>query len=499
MVLAELLERNARELGKRVALVCGDQRLTFEEVADLTGGLAGGLAAEGVQRGDVVVLLLPNSVEYALSLFALSALGAGALLLDPQSKEHELSLAFADSKPRAVVTDQKGLGRSLAVAERLGQRIRAFSVGAAPSEARSLQSLGESRERADLSGGSPDDVLIHQYSSGSTGRPKRAARTQAQCSAEARIVTETLTLTPDDTILCAIPLFHAYGLGDCFFAAAGSGARLVLQPQVQPFMVKRQRTLELIEDERVTVFPAVPYMAELLSTAPGDADMSSMRYCFSAGTALPHAVFTAFDERFGVPVRQLYGCTESPSIAVNLELDPRQTAHSVGLPFRDVRIRVESENGTPLPPGEVGEIGVQSPVAATSYLGEGPTDRRTFRSGWVFPGDVGTLDGEGRLTIVGRTKVFIDVLGHKVDPLEVEDVLLLHPAVEDVVVVGARKETTDGEVIKAAVVTSAPCSERELIHFCKERLASFKVPQTVEFHETIPRSLLGKVLRKELV
>jgi long-chain acyl-CoA synthetase len=498
-VLAALLEKNARELGDRVALVCGEERLSHAELADRTERLAGGLAAGGIERGDTVVLLLSNCTEYPLSLLALSALGAGALLLDPQSKEHELSLAFADAQPRAVITDQKGLGRSLAVAERLGQPIQAISVGAAPSEARSLHELMDAGDRAELLGGSPEDVLIQQFSSGSTGRPKRAARTQGHCGAEARIVTETLALTPDDTILCAVPLFHAYGLGDCFFASVGSGATLVLQPQVQPFMVKRQRTLELIEEERVTVFPAVPYMAELLASAPGDADLSSLRFCFSAGTALPHETFTAFDERFRVQVRQLYGCTESPSIAVNLDPDPRPTASSVGRPFRDVEVRIQGEDGRELAPGEVGEIGVKSPVAATGYLGQGRGDHRTFRDGWIFPGDLGTLDDEGRLTIVGRTKIFIDVLGHKVDPFEVEDVLLLHPAVEEVVVVGARKEASDVEVIKAAVVPSAPCSERELIHFCKERLASFKVPQAVEFHESIPRSSLGKVLRKELV
>ncbi len=497
-MLAALLERNARDLGGRTAVVSGDERLTFAELADRSARLAGGLAANGVERGDVVILLLPNCVEYAVSLFALSALGAGAQLLDPQSKGHELSRAFSDAQPRAVITDQKGLGRSLAVAESLGQRVVAISVGAAPSEARSFPELVDTGPPADLSGGSADDILIHQYSSGSTGRPKRAVRTQGHCAAEARMVTETLSLTPDDTILCAVPMFHAYGLGDCFFAAAGSGARLVYQPQVQPFVVKRQATLELIEQERVTIFPAVPFMVELLAGAPGDADVSSLRYCFTAGTALSGEAFAAFDERFGVPARQLYGCTESPSIAVNLDPDPRPTAKTVGLPFKGVRVRIETEDGADAPPGTAGEIGVQSPVAATGYVGQaGEVDRRTFRDGWIFPGDLGTLDEGGRLTVVGRTKIFIDVLGHKVDPLEVEDVLLLHPAVEEVVVVGAEKN--GGELIKAAVVSNTPCSERELIHFCKERLASFKVPQVVEFLETIPRSPLGKVLRKELV
>jgi long-chain acyl-CoA synthetase len=132
-------------------------------------------------------------------------------------------------------------------------------------------------------------------------------------------------------------------------------------------------------------------------------------------------------------------------------------------------------------------------------VGETYGDHVTFRDGWVFPGDLGVLDDEGRLTIVGRTKIFIDVHGHKVDPLEVEDVLVQHPAVEEVVVVGAEDRRRKGIVVKAAVVARGPCTEREIIHFCKERLALFKVPQVVEFRESIPRSPLGKVLRKELV
>jgi long-chain acyl-CoA synthetase len=498
-VLAALLQRNANDLAGRVAVVSGEDRVTFEELADQVERLAGGLAANGVGRGDVVVLLLPNCLEYAVSLYALSALGAGALLLDPQSKGHELSLAFADAQPRAVVTDQKGLGRSLAVADELGQRIVAVSVGAAPSEARSFEALLDSGRRAELSGGRPDDILIHQYSSGSTGRPKRAVRTQAQCAAEAGIVTRTLGLTPDDAILCAVPMFHAYGLGDCFFATVGSGARLVYQPQVQPFVVKRQRTLELVEEERVSVLPVVPYMAELLASAPRDADVSSLRYCFTAGTGLPLDTFLAFEARMGVPVRQIYGCTESPSIAVNLDPDPRHTAHTVGRPFEDVRVRIVAEDGTDAPVGESGEIGVQSPVAAVGYRGQAQADLRTFRDGWVFPGDLGTLDAEGRLTVVGRTKIFIDVLGHKVDPLEVEDVLVGHPAVEEAVVVGDRIGADRAEVVKAAVVVAGECTERELIRYCKERLSPYKVPQVIEFRDAIPRSPIGKVLRKELI
>ena len=498
-MLWELVRANAASHGSRTAIECGDVRLSHEELAEQTGRLAAGLTSIGVERGDCVVVLLPNTPEHAISFLALAAIGAGAVLLDPGSKEYELHLAFADCRPRAAIADQRGAGRCRAVAAELGLETTVVSVGAAPSGAVPMETLLASGSEPPANGPLDDELVLYQYSSGSTGRSKRVGRTQAQCLAETRIVRDTLRLTPDDTILCAVPLFHAYGFGDCFLAALGSGARLLVQPHPQPFAVRRSQTMELIERERVTVFPAVPYMVDLLATAPGPGDLSSLRFCFTAGTALPPPVAQAFGERFGVPARQLYGCTESPSISANTDRHPEAAAATVGLPLHEVEVVIHGEDGEILPTGEVGEIGVRSPVASSGYVGQTHGDTQTFRDGWVFPGDLGTLDEEGRLTIAGRTKIFIDVHGHKVDPLEVEDVLVLHPAVEEAVVVGTADDRRAGTVVKAAVVIGESCTERELIHFCKERLALFKVPQIVEFRESIPRSPLGKVLRKELV
>ena len=496
-MLTGLVDANAAALGSRVALECGDVRLTHAEVQEQVARLAGGLASIGIERGDCVVILLPNLPEYVLTFLALARLGAGAVLLDPGSKEYELQLAFADCRPRGVVTDQKGAGRSRAVADELGQELTVVTVGAAPSGAVPLETLLRAPADTGSSVGFADDLLLHQYSSGSTGRSKRVGRTQRQCAAEAALVPETLELTPDDAVLCSIPLYHAYGFGDCFLTALGSGARLVIQQHPQPFAVRRGETIDLIQRLGVTVFPAVPYMIDLLAAAPGAGDLSSLRYCFTAGTALADGTADAFRARFGVPVRQLYGCTESPSISANLDREPERSARSVGRPINGVDVVIHADDGGLLPPDEVGEVGVRSPVAADGYVGDTHGDVQTFRDGWVFPGDLGMLDRDGRLTIAGRTKIFIDVHGRKVDPMEVEDVLVLHPAVEEAVVVGTTGDR--GPVVKAAVVTSSPCSERELIHFCRERLALFKVPQLVEFRDSIPRSPIGKVLRKELV
>jgi long-chain acyl-CoA synthetase len=186
-------------------------------------------------------------------------------------------------------------------------------------------------------------------------------------------------------------------------------------------------------------------------------------------------------------------------VCANLDGEPESTARSVGRPLEGVVVTVRDDGGAVLPEGEAGEVGIRSPASSSGYVGESFGDQRTFRDGWVFPGDIGVIDAHGRLTLQGRTKLFIDVYGHKVDPLEVEDVIVSHPAVTEAVVVGASPGGGRDPVVKAAVVVNASCTERELVHFCRERLALYKVPQIVEFRDAIPRSPLGKVLRKELV
>ena len=346
-MLWELVRANAATHGTRTAVECGDVRVTHEELADRAGRLATGLTSIGVTRGDCVVVLLPNGPEHIVSFLAIAAIGAGAVLLDPGSKEYELHLAFADCRPRAAIADQKGAGRCRAVAAELELGTIVVSVGATPSGAIPMEEILGTTDTV-FPGPLDDDLALYQYSSGSTGRSKRVGRTHAQCVAETRIVRETLDLQPDDTILCAVPLFHAYGFGDCFLAALGSGARLLIQPHPQPFPVRRSQTMELIERERVTVFPAVPYMVELLVSAPGARDLSSLRFCFTAGTALAADTAEAFGDRFGVPARQLYGCTETPSISANIEHHPEAAAATVGHPMRDVDVVIHDEDGDTL-------------------------------------------------------------------------------------------------------------------------------------------------------
>jgi len=273
----------------------------------------------------------------------------------------------------------------------------------------------------------------------------------------------------------------------------------VILEDPNPFLLKRHRALELIERERCTVFPGVPFHYQLMAEAPGSADLSSLRLCFSAGTALARETFDAFGEKFGVLVRQLYGSTETGFMSANMSEDPVATFASVGPGIGAVDLQILDDEGAPLPAGEIGEVTVASPAMTAGYSDLPDVNAQAFAGGRFQTGDLGQLDADGRLTITGRKKLLIEVGGYKVDPIEVEDVVAAHPKVAEAVVVGVPGKGPGEEVVKAVVVPSAEIADRELIDFCRERLANYKVPQLVELREEIPKSPLGKILRKYLV
>ena len=447
------------------AVICGEQRLDEDELAERAGRVARGLDERGIGPGDPVALLLPNGADFVVAFLAVMQLGAVAVPLNPQFTPAELEFAFRDCGVRKVITD-------------VDELLAPAPLDPVPRAA--------------------DEVAVVQYSSGSTGRPKRVPRTLSQLDAEVDGYVAATGLTGEDAIACAIPLFHTYGLGCCLLAALRSGAALEILEAPHPFLLRREAALGMLE--RATVFPAVPFMLRLLAEGPGEAELSALRLCLSAGNALPRATFDAFDRAFGVPVRQLYGLTEAGAVTVNLDADPRATAASVGRPIPGAEVMILDPAGAALERGRIGEIAIRGAGMMRGYAGvDERVNRDAFRDGWFLTGDRGRFDDEGRLVITGRRKLLIDVRGDKVDPIEVEDVLAVHPKVREVVVVGVAGEVEGEDLVKAVVVPERPCTERELIRFCRERLANYKVPQLVELREEIPTSSLGKVLRKYLV
>ena len=494
----ERLYAQAAERPEHPALVYGDERIAYGELVERIERLAHGLAERGIGAGDAVGLVLRDDPWFVTCFHAVTALGAIVVPVNPGFKQTELDFCFRSADVRGIISDERTAGVCERIAAGFDHPVEVITTTAAHGQALTLEELVERSAAERLPARDPDEVFVYQFSSGSTGRPKRVPRTHGQIHAEASLYGE-LDVTPADRVFAAIPFFHTWGMGACLLAPTVWGATVVILEDPNPFLLKRHRALELIERERCTIFPGVPFHYQLMAEAPGSADLSSLRLCFSAGTALARETFDAFGEKFGVLVRQLYGSTETGFMTANLDADPVATFASVGRGIGEVGFALVDDDGDPVPAGETGEVTVASPATTSGYAELEDFNAIAFAGGRFQTGDLGQLDADGRLTITGRKKLLIEVGGYKVDPIEVQDVVEAHPSVAEAVVVGVPGATPGAEVVKAVVVPSAELDERALIDFCRERLANYKVPQLVELRDEIPKSPLGKVLRKYLV
>jgi len=505
-MLNRMLRKTTREYPRKTAVVYGETRLSYSELERMVEGLAAELFERGIKPSGCVAMLLPNCPEFLVGFYATARLNAISLPLNPMLKSDELAHYFEDSKAGAVITDASHVEVCKSAIAQLDRNIELIAIdGDSPSVlpfAKFLDDDSPIEEKADLYEG---DVL-YAYSSGSTGRPKQVCRTQKNLVSEANNFTTTTECTSEDNILCVVPLFHAHGMGNCLLAATRTGATLaILEPVMKqgksvdvPFVFRRDRVLELIEQERVTVVPGVPYIFSALAESPKAKPIDSMRLVFSAGNFLSREVFDKFAESFGIPIRQLYGCTEAGSVTINLEPVSGLQPDSIGLPLRNVEMTIVDDDGKEMPVNVSGEILFKSPALTDGYRNMPELNKDAFKDGAFLTGDLGKRDDQGRFYITGRKKIFIDQGGYKVDPFEVEDVLSAHPKVQEAVVVGI-EGPYEGEIIKAVIVADGDCEKREIVAYCKERLAEFKIPKIVEFREEIPKSPLGKILRKDLV
>jgi long-chain acyl-CoA synthetase len=490
-MLATLLQRNADADATSVAIVFGNERWTHGELLGRVQRLAQGLAESGIGRGDRIAIFQANSPDYIACFFAIAACGATVVPISPECKAEELKFYLDDADVRSVIADAARIELTRSVIDSSNREIALISSGTTAPGLRTLTELMDNDGSHPLGYGELNDDVIFLYSSGSTGRPKCVPRTVIQYWWEADIQAAMLELSAGDVIFCAIPLFHNYGIVECMLAAAFSRARLVILPSPAP--------LKLLEQERATIFPAVPFLFKHLLDSSAPADLSSLRYCYTAAAVLPRETFDGFLAAYGVPIRQHYGCAEVGALTINTDPDPKPSFQSVGRPYPGVRVRVVDEHDRDVPVGESGEVIVASRAMTRGYLGMGDLNDTAFRGGFFRTGDLGRFDDEGRLYLLGRKKFVIDVAGHKVDPVEVEDTLAQHDAVAEAVVIGLPDPDAGDNTVSAYVVATARCERTELIAFCRERLANFKVPRSIEFIRSVPRDDLGKIVRKQEV
>ncbi|MFC9930364.1 long-chain fatty acid--CoA ligase [Streptomyces sp. NPDC127190] len=491
--VAAILAENARRRPDKTALVEGDLRLTFAEAWRRALARAGALTALGVRPGDRVALMAPNTAEFPLAYYAIAAAGGVVvpvhLLLSVGEVEHVLR----DSGAGLLLVHPAQADTGRAAAEALGIRVvtlgEEFATLAADAEP-----LPSYTTRA------ADDPAVVFYTSGTTGVPKGAVLSHFNLVMNATVnAFDANDVRADDIALGALPLFHAFGQTVSLNSTWRAGATLVLLPRFDA-----ARAIELMVRERVNTFQGVPTMFVALAAAAADAaELPALRLCISGGASLPVAVLERFETAFGTRIYEGYGLSEtSPTATVNQPVFGTK-AGTIGHPLWGVDVeiaRAETEGRIELlPPGELGEVVIRGHNVFSGYLGRPEATAEALVDGWFRTGDLGTKDEEGFLRIVDRKKDVIIRGGYNVYPREVEEVLMRHPGIAQVAVIGLPDEL-HGEEVCAVVVPAGDTAPDAagITEWSREHLGKHKYPRRVEFTDALPLGPSMKVLKREL-
>jgi long-chain acyl-CoA synthetase len=471
------------------AIRCGDFELTYEELFTMKERVKQYLAKEvHIQSGDKIAFYLPNGADFIYSFFAVAEIGAVTIPLNTNFKESELRYYTSKCDVNTVVTHSDLLRRwgQMPLEKKMPAFLFMDNIELPPVTFTVDSVFKKSAVLPDA--GFVDSEILYLCTSGSSGRPKIIPKTPTLLFAGAENLGTALEVDSQDRFLCVTPFFHANGFENSMFLPITRGASLVLLREFSP-----RGMLDVLAQEEITVLIGSPFIfSSLCDCADRTYDFSAMRYCLSAGAPLPVELKKRFYDTFGIKVREHYGASETGPVSVQFQ-DADQMG-AVGKPLQNVRIRILDEEGKELPPDITGEVFVSSTSMVKGYLHEPELSSEAFPDGYFRTRDLGKLDSEGSLHIVGRNKAIINSAGIKIDPSEIRNILLLHPKVLDAYVTGV-KNRRGMEVVKAIIVAHPDCTAKNIITFCKDRLADFKIPRVIEFMDSIPVNVMGKVIQ----
>ena len=494
--VVHMLADAAANAPEQTALVCEDDRLSYAEYLRCVAGFAGELSALGV-AGARVAIVLANSVDIAVASYAIHAARAQLVPLNPIYTAHELETLLRDAAPVVVVYDASlrewlpslagrlGVGDSIMVGGDGGRRLTAWRGDAGLDLPAPLPSSA--------------DLATLQYTGGTTGRSKGANLLHGRVALN---VSQREALLPtrkdQERILCFAPLFHVYGVAMCLHLAVYCRGTLIIQRAFKP-----EAVFGVIQREKPTILVGAPpvYIGLMAHEQFPLSDLSSLRICYSGASALPEEVLRKWELSTGCSILEGFGQSESgPVLAFNPQNGVRKPG-SVGLPTPGTQIQIVDPDDPDrvLQPGEIGEIRVSGPQLMTGYRNMPEETAAVLRNGWLYTGDIGEIDGDGYLFIRDRKKDMVNVAGFSVYPREVEEILYQYPGVVEAAVVGAA-DPFRGEVVKAFVVTTPGqhIAAEDLLAYCSERLAKYKLPGSIVIVKSLPKTTVGKIDKKQL-
>jgi long-chain acyl-CoA synthetase len=522
-----ILEQNARLVPDSIATEFFGARLSYRQLWDHVLRLANGLKQMGVGEGTKVAIMLPNTPQCVIAYYAALWLGAIVIMTNPLYVERELFHQWTDCDveilfildhlyPKAEkVLPQTRIRTTIATSVkdylplplRYLYPVRAYfkklftSVPYDGTHVFSLKkTIHDNRPDPIPCAAHPDSLALLQYTGGTTGAPKGAMLTHRNILSN---VVQTASWFPElncgkERFLSVLPFFHAFGMTVGLNLSIYAGCGIILMPRFDA-----GELIKTIRKKRPTIFPGVPaiYIALMAHPKVDSFDLSSIRFCVTGSGPMPVEVMRRFEQKTGSKIVEGYGLSEASPVTHANPIEGTLKPGSIGiaLPDTDCRI-VDPQTGTmEMPPGQVGELIVRGPQVMRGYWKNENETMEALRDGWLYTGDLATMDKSGYVFIVDRKKDLVISAGYNIYPREIEEVLYEHPKVRDAAAIGV-PDPKKGEAVKVFIVPKRgkTLNRQEILDWCREKLAPYKVPKEVEFRDSLPKTIVGKVLRREL-
>jgi long-chain acyl-CoA synthetase len=499
MNLVELAENNYKKFGEYRSLIFEDKEYTNVEMLIYSRKIANGLKKLGIGPGNNVVVMVHNCPEVLISYQGILRTGSIIVPVISMLNEKELAHILKNSKAVAIITSRDFMPKVEFVREEI-ETLRYVIIvedDHVPGTLNFWDLLNESSDEPISINIKDDDLAVIIYTAGTTGTPKGVMLTHQNLYTAAVNGASARDVKRTNITLGVLPLSHSFGI-TIMNTSFIFGNLFVLIPRFDI-----DETFRMIEKHKVTNFPGVPAMFGFMLSVPPEKrkkyDLSSLKNVTSGSAPLPVETLEAFEREFDCTITEGYGLTEASAVVSIGYFDRVIKAGSVGQPIPEIEVRIVDENDKDVPTCEVGELIVAGPNISPGYYNMPEETANTFKNGWLYTGDIARLDENGYIYIVERKKDLIIRGGFNIYPRDIEEVLHRHPAVQEAAVIGM-PDPIMGEEVKAYIVlsTNKTASEQEIIDFCRQHLSKDKCPKFVEFLNSLPKSTIGKVLRKEL-